>query len=91
MSRQMQPAREPGGRRVKSRDNKRAVRPVQSRNKPVMQISQQRYGDVRVITSSGRIDNATSETFRAGLGPHVAGPSHKPGLSMPEGPAVFAA
>jgi len=37
-----------------------------------MQISQQRYADVEVLAVSGRIDNATSEAFKTGLGPHVA-------------------
>jgi len=37
-----------------------------------MQVSQQRYGDVRVVALSGRIDNTTSEMFRTDLGPHVA-------------------
>src|SRR5579859_8194950 len=43
-----------------------------SREEPFMQVSQQRYGDVRVVALSGRIDNATSEMFRTDLGPHVA-------------------
>ena len=37
-----------------------------------MQISPQRYADVQVLAVSGRIDNATSEAFKTGLGPHVA-------------------
>ncbi|MGC2520858.1 MAG: STAS domain-containing protein [Burkholderiales bacterium] len=37
-----------------------------------MQISQKRYGDVRVLALAGRIDNGSSEVFKTGLGAHVA-------------------
>ena len=42
-----------------------------------MQISQDRYGDALVLTLSGRIDNSTTETFKAELDAHVA--SCRPG------------
>lgn len=37
-----------------------------------MQISEQRYANVKVLTLSGRIDNGTSDSFKTGLGAHVA-------------------
>jgi anti-sigma B factor antagonist len=37
-----------------------------------MQISQQRYENVKVLALSGRIDNGTSDSFKTGLGSHVA-------------------
>jgi anti-sigma B factor antagonist len=33
-----------------------------------MQISQQRYGDTRVLALTGRIDNGTSEAFKVRIG-----------------------
>jgi anti-anti-sigma factor len=36
-----------------------------------MQISQQRYGEVRILALSGRIDNGSSAAFKTGLGAHV--------------------
>ena len=57
----------PGGlrRRANGRGGPRGARRF-------MQISQQRYADVRVLTLNGRIDNGTSEAFKTELGTHVA-------------------
>ena len=37
-----------------------------------MQISQQRFENVKVLTLRGRIDNGSSDSFKTGLGSHVA-------------------
>jgi len=37
-----------------------------------MQISQERFGNARILALTGRIDNGSSEGFKTGLGAHVA-------------------